>query len=163
MNRVLIVEDEEHLADGLRFNLEADGFEVETAYNGELALDKFFVENKSFDAIVREVVRLGFKMVAEQIEAFGKMQIETNNILQIGAEQIEHAVMLVRGALEPRRSDLAVEDIEVASLIIVRAVVFLARIGVRDYDDLVKSGRYANEVATMVSRYLVGSVSPPQA
>ena len=28
MNRVLIVEDEEHLADGLRFNLEADGFEV---------------------------------------------------------------------------------------------------------------------------------------
>ena len=56
MNRVLIVEDEEHLADGLRFNLEADGFEVETAYNGELALDKFFVENKSFDAIVLDVM-----------------------------------------------------------------------------------------------------------
>jgi DNA-binding response OmpR family regulator len=56
MNRVLIVEDEEHLADGLRFNLEADGFEVETAYNGELALEKFFVENKSFDAIVLDVM-----------------------------------------------------------------------------------------------------------
>ncbi|HVE59535.1 MAG TPA: response regulator transcription factor [Pyrinomonadaceae bacterium] len=56
MNRVLIVEDEEHLADGLQFNLEADGFEVETAYNGELALDKFFVENKSFDVIVLDVM-----------------------------------------------------------------------------------------------------------
>jgi DNA-binding response OmpR family regulator len=56
MNRVLIVEDEEHLADGLRFNLEADGFEVETAYNGELALAKFFIENKSFDAIVLDVM-----------------------------------------------------------------------------------------------------------
>jgi len=56
MNRVLIVEDEEHLADGLRFNLEADGFEVETAYNGDAALEKFFVENKSFDAIVLDVM-----------------------------------------------------------------------------------------------------------
>lgn len=56
MNRVLIVEDEEHLADGLRFNLEADGFEVETAYNGELALEKFFVENKTFDVIVLDVM-----------------------------------------------------------------------------------------------------------
>ena len=56
MNRVLIVEDEEHLADGLRFNLEADGFEVETAYDGEAALEKLFVENKSFDAIVLDVM-----------------------------------------------------------------------------------------------------------
>ena len=56
MNRILIVEDEEHLADGLRFNLEADGFEVETAYDGEVALGKFFTENKSFDAIVLDVM-----------------------------------------------------------------------------------------------------------
>ena len=56
MNRILVVEDEEHLANGLRFNLEADGFEVETAYDGENALEKFFVENKSFDAIVLDVM-----------------------------------------------------------------------------------------------------------
>jgi len=56
MNRILIVEDEEHLASGLRFNLEADGFEVETAYDGEAALEKFFTENKSFDAIVLDVM-----------------------------------------------------------------------------------------------------------
>ena len=54
--KILIVEDEEHLANGLRFNLEADGFEVETALDGELALHKFFVENKSFDAIVLDVM-----------------------------------------------------------------------------------------------------------
>ena len=72
MNRVLIVEDEEHLADGLRFNLEADGFEVETAYNGELALDKFFVENKSFDAIVLDVMmpkKNGFEVARALREA----------------------------------------------------------------------------------------------
>ncbi|HEY8560252.1 MAG TPA: response regulator transcription factor [Pyrinomonadaceae bacterium] len=72
MNRVLIVEDEEHLADGMRFNLEADGFEVETAYNGALALDKFFVENKSFDAIVLDVMmpkKNGFEVARALREA----------------------------------------------------------------------------------------------
>jgi two-component system, OmpR family, alkaline phosphatase synthesis response regulator PhoP len=72
MHRVLIVEDEEHLADGLRFNLEADGFEVETAYNGELALEKFFVENKSFDAIVLDVMmprKNGFEVAKALREA----------------------------------------------------------------------------------------------
>jgi DNA-binding response OmpR family regulator len=72
MNRVLIVEDEEHLADGLRFNLEADGYEVETAYNGQLALDKFFVENKSFDAIVLDVMmpkKNGFEVARALREA----------------------------------------------------------------------------------------------
>lgn len=72
MNRVLIVEDEEHLADGLRFNLEADGYEVETAYNGETALDKFFVENKSFDAIVLDVMmprKNGFEVARALREA----------------------------------------------------------------------------------------------
>ncbi len=51
---ILIVEDEKHLADGLRFNLEADGFEVEIAYNGEEALQ--LIENNSFDAIVLDVM-----------------------------------------------------------------------------------------------------------
>jgi DNA-binding response OmpR family regulator len=72
MQRVLIVEDEEHLADGLRFNLEADGFEVETAYNGELALNKFFVEHKTFDLIVLDVMmprRNGFEVARALREA----------------------------------------------------------------------------------------------
>jgi DNA-binding response OmpR family regulator len=38
MSRVLIVEDEAHLANGLRFNLEAEGHSVEIAGDGERAL-----------------------------------------------------------------------------------------------------------------------------
>ena len=52
--RILVVEDEHHLADGLRFNLEADGFEVETAYDGEAALQA--IEKSVFDAIVLDVM-----------------------------------------------------------------------------------------------------------
>ncbi len=52
--KILIVEDEEHLANGLRFNLEADGFEVETAQDGEIALQ--ILENAQFDVIVLDVM-----------------------------------------------------------------------------------------------------------
>src|SRR5271154_5758836 len=34
MSRVLVVEDEQHLADGLRFNLEAEGYQVQVAETG---------------------------------------------------------------------------------------------------------------------------------
>ena len=30
--RILIVEDEDHIADGLRFNLEAEGYEAEGCF-----------------------------------------------------------------------------------------------------------------------------------
>ena len=37
--RILIVEDEKHIADGLAFNLEAENFDVSVAETGEAALD----------------------------------------------------------------------------------------------------------------------------
>ena len=37
MLKILIIEDEEHIADGLRFNLEAEGFETGVAATGENA------------------------------------------------------------------------------------------------------------------------------
>jgi DNA-binding response OmpR family regulator len=40
MSRVLVVEDEAHLAGGLRFNLEAEGHTVELASDGESALKR---------------------------------------------------------------------------------------------------------------------------
>ncbi len=36
--KLLIIEDETHLADGLRFNLEAEGYEAVTAIDGETGL-----------------------------------------------------------------------------------------------------------------------------
>jgi DNA-binding response OmpR family regulator len=38
--RILLVEDEEHLAAGIRFNLELDGYEVETIADGLRALER---------------------------------------------------------------------------------------------------------------------------
>lgn len=111
----------------------------------------------SFDEIVESIVLLAFNMITSRLEAFGRMKIGTDNIVHLGAEMIDNAASLVRGALERRKADIQVEDIEVASLIVVRSVVFLARIGVRDYHTLIESGRYPKEIATMVRRYLVRS------
>ena len=40
MSRILIVEDEQHLADGLRFNLEAECHDTEVVDTGEAALER---------------------------------------------------------------------------------------------------------------------------
>ena len=43
MTKVLIVEDEAHLAEGLRFNLQAEGYAVEVTGDGESALKRLLV------------------------------------------------------------------------------------------------------------------------
>jgi DNA-binding response OmpR family regulator len=59
MSRVLIVEDEAHLAQGLRFNLQAEGHAVEVAGDGETALDVLIKKKERFDAIVLDVMLPG--------------------------------------------------------------------------------------------------------
>lgn len=59
MSRILVVEDEQHIADGLRFNLEAEGHDVALATNGEQALASILDERRSFDVVVLDVMLPG--------------------------------------------------------------------------------------------------------
>ena len=59
MSSVLIVEDEAHLAQGLRFNLEAEGHAVEVAGDGESALELLLKKREGFDAVVLDVMLPG--------------------------------------------------------------------------------------------------------
>ncbi len=52
--KILIIEDEQHIADGLRFNLEAEGYEAEIVADGDLALER--LSDTSFDAVVLDVM-----------------------------------------------------------------------------------------------------------
>ncbi|MGE0406917.1 MAG: response regulator transcription factor [Candidatus Korobacteraceae bacterium] len=58
MSRILIVEDEEHLAQGLRFNLEAEGHTVKVAETGEDAL-QVLIGTGTFDVVVLDVMLPG--------------------------------------------------------------------------------------------------------
>jgi DNA-binding response OmpR family regulator len=59
MSRVLLVEDEAHLAEGLRFNLEAEGYSVQVAADGEGALNLLAQAIDKFDAVVLDVMLPG--------------------------------------------------------------------------------------------------------
>jgi DNA-binding response OmpR family regulator len=58
-SRVLVVEDETHLADGLKFNLEAEGYLVQVVGDGESAIDRLLKTKEKFDAVVLDVMLPG--------------------------------------------------------------------------------------------------------
>jgi DNA-binding response OmpR family regulator len=59
MSRILVVEDELHLAEGLRFNLEAEGYQVEVVETGESALERLLPDAARFDVVVLDVMLPG--------------------------------------------------------------------------------------------------------
>ena len=68
MSRVLVVEDEAHLAQGLRFNLEAEGYQAEVVGDGETATDKLLDKKEKFDLVVLDIMlpgKDGFSVVSE--------------------------------------------------------------------------------------------------
>jgi DNA-binding response OmpR family regulator len=72
MSRILIVEDEAHLAQGLRFNLEAEHHAVQLTDNGEDALKRLLKDRESFDALILDVMlpgKDGFAVARELREA----------------------------------------------------------------------------------------------
>lgn len=65
MSRILVVEDESNLAQGLLFNLQAEGHTVTLAADGEAALTS--LQNEGFDAVVLDVMlpgRNGFEIAS---------------------------------------------------------------------------------------------------
>jgi DNA-binding response OmpR family regulator len=68
MSRILVVEDEQHLADGLRYNLEAEGHETVTVDTGEEALTRLGAEPAPYDLVILDVMLPGidgFTVVTE--------------------------------------------------------------------------------------------------
>jgi DNA-binding response OmpR family regulator len=72
VSRILIVEDETHIANGLKFNLQADGHSAHIAVDGEAALDLLLKRDEQFDAMVLDVMlpgKDGFTVASELREA----------------------------------------------------------------------------------------------
>ena len=73
MPSVLVVEDEAHLADGLRFNLEAEGYEVEVATDGRAAVEHLLGGARRVDLVVLDLMlpEMGGLEVARRVRAAG--------------------------------------------------------------------------------------------
>jgi DNA-binding response OmpR family regulator len=72
MPHILVVEDEVHLADGLRFNLEADGHTIDVEGDGDEAIARILGGPARYDAVILDVMlpgRDGFAVVHALREA----------------------------------------------------------------------------------------------
>jgi two-component system OmpR family response regulator len=74
MSHILVVDDERHLAVGIKFNLEAEGYQVTVAANGPAALEIASNESNPVDLIVLDLMLPGMSgyEVCEQLRESGK-------------------------------------------------------------------------------------------
>jgi len=59
MTKILVVEDEKHIAQGLRFNLEAEGYSVTLSETGEQAEELLAADKENFDLLLLDVMLPG--------------------------------------------------------------------------------------------------------
>ncbi|HVF23359.1 MAG TPA: response regulator transcription factor [Pyrinomonadaceae bacterium] len=73
MSAILIVEDEKHLADGLRYNLKLEGYEVDVASSAEQAYSLLVDRQPPYDVIVLDVMLPGMDgfSLASQLRSQG--------------------------------------------------------------------------------------------
>ena len=71
---ILVVEDEEHLAVGIKYNLEAEGFKVTTVGNGLAALKAIEDDDNLVDLVVLDLMLPGMSGydVCEQVRESGR-------------------------------------------------------------------------------------------
>jgi two-component system, OmpR family, alkaline phosphatase synthesis response regulator PhoP len=111
-SRILIVEDEESLARGMRFNLDLDGYEVEVVDDGLVALKTLTPPNPSFDLVILDVMLPGMDgfAVAASLRAAGNF----TPILMLTAKSLPEDV--VQG-LEAGADDYLSKPFELAVLL----------------------------------------------
>ena len=132
MARILIVEDESHIAEGLVFNLEAEGFDAVVASTGDEAVDYLTAASSDFDLVILDIMLPGMSgfEVARRARAAGNLAAilmltakdETVDVvrgLEEGADdymtkpfRLDELLARVRGLLRRRRWDGMTPDEE---------------------------------------------------
>lgn len=59
MTKILIVDDEEHIVNGIKFNLEMEGYQVFHAIDGNIAKEILFDRKENFDLIILDIMLPG--------------------------------------------------------------------------------------------------------
>jgi DNA-binding response OmpR family regulator len=127
--RILVVEDEAHLAKGIRFNLELEGYDVDVIDDGTLALARLLAPN-GFDLVLLDVMLPGMDgfQVVRGMRAAGNfvpvLMLTARSLpedvvqgLEVGADDylpkpFDLPVLLARGKGLLRRRDWARGDLE---------------------------------------------------
>jgi DNA-binding response OmpR family regulator len=128
--RILVVEDESHLAEGLQFNLEAEGYETVVATEGTTAVELITDPHQAFDLVLLDVMLpgMGGFEVARRVRAAGiyvpililTAKDDSSDLvrgLEEGADdyltkpfRLDELLARVKGLLRRRRWDRANEE-----------------------------------------------------
>lgn len=75
MAKILVVEDDDHIAQGLRFNLELEGYDVVVARDGQEAADLLAEEDPAFELVILDLMlpRMSGFEVARRARASGNL------------------------------------------------------------------------------------------
>jgi len=75
VKKILVVDDEPAIVKGLVFSLKQDGYEIDAAYDGEEAVDKFI--NNSYDLVILDVMlpKLNGFGVLQKIREHSKLPV----------------------------------------------------------------------------------------
>jgi DNA-binding response OmpR family regulator len=130
MARILVVEDEAHLADGLRFNLEAEGHDVDIVGDGSSAVERLTDAERVHDVVILDLMlpEMGGFEVARRTRAAGNLvpililtaKDSTQDLvrgIEEGADdyltkpfRLDELLARIRGLLRRRRWDGAEDD-----------------------------------------------------
>ena len=143
--RILVVEDEAHLAEGLLFNLQAEGYEVEIARDGEAALA--LLEQKP-----EEAARALFDAVLLDVMLPGQDGFTVARTLRTAGNYVPILILTARGrpedvldGLEAGADDYLPKPFDLS--------ILLARLGV-----LLRRMRWQWEKSSVEERSLVSAV-----
>jgi AcrR family transcriptional regulator len=92
------------------------------------------------------------RVIVEQIPRVGDLE----HIEKVDDE----AIALVRAYLESRKAEIAVADLDLAAFVAVTSVMALTHAAVLRRPSLLEDGRFVDEVASLVVRYLRGGSAP---
>lgn len=116
-----------------------------------------FVE-RPLEEAVREASRALCAHVWSRVDLYRTWYSEASHLGELGRglDMSGHAATLVRGALEHHRARLRPGlDLPFAADFVVKTALAMARTAARDYPTELESGALADELALMLSRYLL--------
>jgi AcrR family transcriptional regulator len=106
---------------------------------------------------IRRVVKALVDEIGRKIELYRSWYTEASHLgeLNTGLAMTNQAVAFIQSVLEHKRAEVRPHDLAFAADLVVKTALAVARTGARDYAAQVKNGELAEELADMLSRYLL--------
>ncbi len=144
--RILIVEDEESLADSVRYNLEREGFAVSVAVDGRVALERFRAESPSLVILDLMLPELSGLDLCRAIRAESDVPIIMVTAKDSEADKVT--------GLELGADDYVTKPFSIRELVS-RVRAHLRRAGMRSEDASVDEVLYGGPIEMDVARHEV--------